>query len=77
MITLQYLSSNVKSKLDSYELRTVQQDWVKEQETFLYNLLAETPRGSERFRDMVQHMLSREALWNNWKNEGERADGGF
>lgn len=62
----------MKSKVDSkFELRTVQQDWVKEQETFLYNLLGETPRGSERFRDMVQHMLNREHLWNNWKNEGQ------
>ncbi|KAK6626388.1 hypothetical protein RUM43_006699 [Polyplax serrata] len=70
LIILQYLSSPVKFKLESYELELKQLGWIKEQVELVYQLLAETPTNSEKFAQAVKHILSREELWNNWKNEG-------
>ena len=70
LVVLQYLSSPVKFKLDTYELKPEQNDWVKEQVALVYNLLAETPANSAKFSEAVKHVLTREELWNNWKNEG-------
>lgn len=71
LIILQYLSSPVKFKLGSYELKPEQQDWIKEQVSLVYNLLCETPANSNNFSDSVRHILAREELWNNWKNAGK------
>ena len=70
LVILQYLSSPVKFKLDTYELKPEQNDWIKEQVASVYNLLAETPANSAKFAESVKHVLTREELWNNWKNEG-------
>lgn len=70
LIILQYLSSPVKFKLGSYEPKAEQQEWIKEQVTLVYNLLAETPANSHKFAESVRHILTREELWNNWKNAG-------
>lgn len=70
LVVLQYLSSTVKFKLETYELKPEQNDWVKEQVTLVYSLLAETPANSAKFSEAVKHVLTREELWNNWKNEG-------
>lgn len=32
--------------------------------------MEETPPQGKKFAQTVQHMLQREELWNNWKNEG-------
>jgi THO complex subunit 1 len=55
---------------DAYALTTGQTDWLKETETQVYKLLDETPPNGKKFSKSVQHMLSREELWNSWKNEG-------
>lgn len=36
----------------------------------MYQLIEETPPNGKRFARTVKHMLSREEMWNNWKNEG-------
>lgn len=33
-------------------------------------MLEETPPYGRRFARTVQHMLQREEMWNNWKNDG-------
>lgn len=47
-----------------------QNEFVKETETKVYRLLEETPPNGKSFAQTVRHMLKREELWNNWKNEG-------
>lgn len=36
----------------------------------VYRLLEETPPNGKKFSETVRHMLKREELWNNWKNDG-------
>lgn len=33
-------------------------------------MLEETPPHGKKFAKTVRHMLQREELWNNWKNDG-------
>ncbi|KAH8310254.1 hypothetical protein KR044_000228, partial [Drosophila immigrans] len=82
LILFQYLQVSVKFKIDSYTLTTAQSDFIKETEQRVYKLLEETPPYGRRFARTVQHMLHREEMWNNWKNDGckefkkpEEADG--
>lgn len=70
LILFQYLTTQVKFKSDSYSLNQAQSDWIKETETLVLRLLEETPPDGKKFCKSVQHMLQREELWNNWKNEG-------
>lgn len=51
-------------------LSTSQNEFVKETEVKVYKLLEETPPNGKAFAQTVRHMLKREELWNNWKNEG-------
>lgn len=51
-------------------LTSSQNEFVKETETKVYRLLEETPPNGKSFAQTVRHMLKREELWNNWKNEG-------
>lgn len=70
LILFQYLTTTVKFKADTYSLNTAQTDWVKETEQQIYKLLAETPPNGKKFAETVRHMLSREEIWNAWKNDG-------
>lgn len=55
---------------DSQVLNASQNEFVKETEVKVYRLLEETPPNGKAFAQTVRHMLKREELWNNWKNEG-------
>lgn len=70
LILFQYLTSTVKFKSDNDQLSSAQTEWVKETETTIYKLLAETPPNGKEFGDTVKHILRREEMWNNWKNDG-------
>ncbi|XP_058462952.1 THO complex subunit 1 [Malaya genurostris] len=70
LILFQYLNSTVKFKADNHCLTTAQVDWLKETEVRVYKLIEESPPNGRKFADSVRHMLSREELWNSWKNEG-------
>ncbi|CAH0398620.1 unnamed protein product [Chilo suppressalis] len=70
LILFQYLTSSVKFKMESQELKSDQQDWVKETTSLVYKLLGETPPDGKRFAECVKHILKREEHWNNWKNDG-------
>ncbi|RVE50609.1 hypothetical protein evm_004733 [Chilo suppressalis] len=70
LILFQYLTSSVKFKMESQELKSDQQDWVKETTSLVYKLLGETPPDGKRFAGCVKHILKREEHWNNWKNDG-------
>lgn len=51
-------------------LTSSQNEFVKETEVKVYKLLEETPPNGKVFAQTVRHMLKREELWNNWKNDG-------
>lgn len=51
-------------------MNPAQTEFIKETETKVYQLLEETPPNGKRFARTVKHMLTREEMWNNWKNEG-------
>ncbi|EDV43764.1 uncharacterized protein Dana_GF18644 [Drosophila ananassae] len=70
LILFQYLQVSVKFKNDSYTLTTDQTEFIKDTEPRVYKLLEETPPYGRRFARTVNHMLVREEMWNNWKNEG-------
>ncbi|XP_017130732.1 THO complex subunit 1 [Drosophila elegans] len=70
LILFQYLQVSVKFKSDAYTLTADQADFIKETESRVYKLLEETPPYGKRFARTVHHMLVREEMWNNWKNEG-------
>lgn len=55
---------------DAQVLSASQNEFVKETEVKVYKLLEETPPNGKAFAQTVRHMLKREELWNNWKNEG-------
>lgn len=55
---------------ESHTLTKSQQDFIKETETDVFRLLEETPPNGAKFCKTVRHMLKREELWNNWKNDG-------
>lgn len=58
------------SRSDSYNLTPAQIEFVRTTETIVYKLLEETPPNGAAFANCVRHMLKREELWNNWKNDG-------
>ncbi|EDX11795.1 THO complex subunit 1 [Drosophila simulans] len=70
LILFQYLQVSVKFKSDTQTLTGDQADFIKETESRVYKLLEETPPYGKRFSRTVCHMLAREEMWNNWKNEG-------
>lgn len=43
---------------------------MTERETQIIKLLEETPPHGKKIAEAIQHMLKREELWNNWKNDG-------
>lgn len=70
LILSQYLVSNVKFKGENDKLTSQQEEWIKEMESTVYTLLNETPPNGKEFSSSIKHILKREELWNNWKNEG-------
>ncbi|KAM7359809.1 THO complex 1-like protein Hpr1 isoform 2-T2 [Cochliomyia hominivorax] len=70
LILFQYLQLTVKFKSESNTLNPSQSEFIKETETKVYQLLEETPPNGKRFSRTVKHMLAREEMWNNWKNDG-------
>ncbi|CAG4939173.1 unnamed protein product [Parnassius apollo] len=70
LILFQYLTSAVKFKMETQELKSDQTEWVKETTALVYRLLAETPPDGKRFAECVKSILRREEHWNSWKNDG-------
>ncbi|XP_041987255.1 THO complex subunit 1 [Aricia agestis] len=70
LILFQYLTSTVKFKMETQELKSDQLDWVKETTSLVYKLLGETPMDGKRFAECVKSILKREEHWNSWKNDG-------
>lgn len=69
LILLQYLCATVKFKSDKDQLTAAQLEWVQETEILIYKLLGETPPNGKEFVEAVRHLLKREEMWNNWKND--------
>ncbi|KAK5644414.1 hypothetical protein RI129_005714 [Pyrocoelia pectoralis] len=70
LILFQYLTSSVKFKSESHELKGDQKEWVQSGIEKIYTLLKETPPDGDRFAANVKNILKREEYWNAWKNEG-------
>ncbi|KAH8251806.1 hypothetical protein KR038_008819, partial [Drosophila bunnanda] len=70
LILFQYLQVTVKFKAENHTLNTDQTDFIRETEMRVYKLVEETPPYGRRFARTVHHMLIREEMWNNWKNDG-------
>ncbi|CAH2039862.1 unnamed protein product, partial [Iphiclides podalirius] len=70
LILFQYLTSAVKFKMETQELKSDQTDWVKETTALVYRLLSETPPDGKNFAECVKCILRREEYWNSWKNDG-------
>ena len=70
LVLFQYLTGTVKFKQPTQVLTDAQSTWVKEITEKVYSLLEETPPSGKEFAETVQHILSREENWTNWKNEG-------
>ncbi|XP_042229882.1 THO complex subunit 1-like isoform X2 [Homarus americanus] len=68
LILAQYLTSNIKFKQET--LTEDQSAWVKKTEDLVYTLLEETPPDGPVFVKTVKHILMREEMWSEWKNEG-------
>lgn len=48
----------------------MQLDYIADTDATVYRLLHETPPNGAKFAATVRHMLEREDMWNNWKNDG-------
>ena len=55
---------------DSQKLSDEQKNWVINATEQVYKLLEDTPPNGKAFAQAIRHILKREELWNNWKNEG-------
>lgn len=51
-------------------LSAAQTEWIVEREAQIYKLLEETHPNGDKIGVAIKHMLKREELWNNWKNDG-------
>nr|CAG4638322.1 EOG090X0324 [Cyclestheria hislopi] len=70
LIMFQYLDAPVKFKQETQKLAEEQALWVSEATDRVYRLLEDTPPDGVAFAKAVHHILKREELWSNWKNEG-------
>lgn len=70
LIVFQYLTTTVRFKPGNASLSTPQNEWIEDTKLQVYKLLNETPPNGKKFAETVKHMLNREEIWNNWKNEG-------
>jgi len=55
---------------DSQKLNEDQNNWVTNVTEQVYKLLEDTPPDGKAFSQAIRHILKREELWSNWKNEG-------
>lgn len=69
LILFQYLVATVKFKSDKDHLSASQQEWLTETEATVYKLLKETPPNGKEFVETIKHILKREEMWNQWKND--------
>nr|CAG4646899.1 EOG090X0324 [Megafenestra aurita] len=70
LIMFQYLDSPVKFKHETHKLNEEQAVWVAEAIKQVYRLLEDTPPDGASFVQSIRHILKREELWSNWKNDG-------
>nr|CAG4636859.1 EOG090X0324 [Ceriodaphnia reticulata] len=70
LIMFQYLDSPVKFKHETHKLTEEQTTWVTEAIDQVYRLLKDTPPDGASFAESIRHILKREELWSNWKNDG-------
>lgn len=70
LILFQYLTSAVKFKSDSFELKNEQKEWITATTEKVYSLLKETPPDGVKFAEIISNILAREEFWNAWKNDG-------
>lgn len=79
LILFQYLVATVKFKSEKEVLSASQLEWLQETEAIVYKLLKETPPNGKEFVETIKHILKREEMWNNWKNDSckeiQRPDG--
>lgn len=54
---------------ESYELKNDQKEWITNNTEKVYSLLEATPPDGKEFAAIVKNVLSREELWNIWKND--------
>lgn len=69
LILFQYLVATVKFKSEKEVLGASQLEWLQETEATVYKLLKETPPNGKEFVETIKHILKREEMWNNWKND--------
>lgn len=55
---------------ETFSLTAAQSDYIRDTDVTIYRLLDETPPNGQKFAATVRHMLDREQMWNNWKNDG-------
>merc|ERR1740128_1528718 len=70
LIMFQYLDTPVKFKQETQKLSEEQTSWTTEATERVYQLLEATPPDGAAFAKSIRHILKREELWSNWKNEG-------
>ncbi|XP_033116489.1 THO complex subunit 1-like [Anneissia japonica] len=70
LILYQYLNQTVKFKTGTHVLTDEMSNHIKESTEVVYMLLRETPPNGEEFAKTVEHILTREEHWNDWKNKG-------
>lgn len=70
LILFQYLQNEVRFKTPTQVLTEEQVAWIKAATSRVYQLLKETPPNGDKFSQDVKRILSREDIWNKWKNEG-------
>lgn len=68
LILTQYLTSDIRFKSET--LTDEQLTWVRKTEELVFTLLAETPPDGTAFVGTVKHILKRELMWSDWKNNG-------
>lgn len=51
-------------------MKSDQKDWIQTYTDKVYNLLRDTPPDGENFARITQQLMTREQLWNSWKNDG-------
>ncbi|KAK2722836.1 hypothetical protein QYM36_003134 [Artemia franciscana] len=70
LILFQYLQVPTKFKTSAHVLKEDQLAFVKDSVEKVYKLVEETSTDGKQFLLTVKHILKREELWNQWKNEG-------
>ncbi|VDP16333.1 unnamed protein product [Soboliphyme baturini] len=71
LITFQYLTADIKFKDKKICVLTDEQlQWINEMTEKCYVLLSQTHPDGKHFAEVVKHILEREELWNEWKNNG-------